>query len=465
MADGAKCPNLQWCYHLYRKMFKKEYGEPTGLAMIDALRSLVAKYNEDCGSVCAKVETFGSEVVVVLCSPLMKRVHEYLKASGEMLFLDSGGMMDRQNSRVFTFLAPSVAGALPMGMIITSSESEDVLTFGMKELLTTLPSCAFYGRGTQGPVVGMTDDSTAERNSLKNVFLDIILLLCLFHILSALWRYVWDSKHKVDPKNKEEIFLLFKQWCLTKEEDDFKKRYNVLLADPRISGNKHLKKHIEDLCGRASEWALCYRNHLLVRGYNTDNYSEAAIRRFKEDVMNRVRAYSLTQLFDFFTTRLEAYFERRIADVLNNRKENYWKSKHFIKASKLERLKCFQSSRDNMFIVHNTEKKPTYIVDIELELCSCPVGFNGAPCKPQYAVIKDFNLSSTQYLPFEDVKAKAILHKIMTTTAPRPGWYAPLKSGPISHCNEVNDGDVDGNTWHTETCETASYSGGKFLEP
>lgn len=129
LADGSACPNLQWCYHLYRKTFLKEYGPASGEGMVESLSGAIEKYNAESGSVCAVVKKFQeTDLIVALCSPLMKRVHRLLKSSGEINFLDSGGSMDRHNSRVFTILAPSVAGALPLGMIITSSESEDVLS-------------------------------------------------------------------------------------------------------------------------------------------------------------------------------------------------------------------------------------------------------------------------------------------------------------------------------------------------
>ncbi|KAK3916869.1 Hemoglobin subunit beta [Frankliniella fusca] len=443
LADGAECPNLQWCYYLYRKTFLKEYGPASGEGMLQSLTAAVKKYNEDAGSECAAVKKFEeTDLLVVLCSPLMKRVHTLLKSSGEINFLDAGGSMDRDNSRIFTVLAPSVAGALPLGMIITSSESEDVLTEGMKMLQSIMPSDAFFGRGpTRGPLVMMTDDSKTERNTLTKCFPGIVLLLCFFHILQAFWTYVWDSKHNVKAEEKEEVYFIFKDWCYTRTEEDFLKHYHDILCNPLYSKNKFLVKHVKGLFLRAREWALCYRSELLIRGNNTNNYSEITIRQYKDLVMHRLKAYSVVQLFDFFTTRLESYFERRIAVVVNNRKENYYTSKHFIQPSKLRNLQCAESSHKQMFIVQNVEKGTKYTVDMELEICSCPVGFNGAPCKHQFAVAKMFNLSTSQFLPYDDKAAKAILHQIMTTSVPKPGWYASLKGGPVTSVTEAELGD------------------------
>ena len=38
-------------------------------------------------------------VIVALCTPLMKRVHRIIKHSNELVFMDAGGSMDRHNYR------------------------------------------------------------------------------------------------------------------------------------------------------------------------------------------------------------------------------------------------------------------------------------------------------------------------------------------------------------------------------
>ncbi|XP_034250643.1 uncharacterized protein LOC117651038 [Thrips palmi] len=296
-------------------------------------------------------------------------------------------------------------------------------------LMDIVTSDAFGGRGSQGPQIIMTDDSTSERNALKRMFPGIIALLCLFHVLQAMWRYIWDSKHKADSSDKLEIYILFRDVCYEQNEDDFKEKYESMLAFPKVKANSGLVKHFKDLYERAPEWALAYRVDLLTRGNNTNNYSEATVRLMKDLVFQRLKAYSEVQMFDFFTTRLEAFFERRLANVLNGRQENYWKSKHFIHPSKLAPLRCEKSPQEGFYLVKNVERKTEYVVDMKHEVCSCHVGRNGAPCKHQMAVVQSFNIMSTQLLPI-DLESKLALHKIMTTVSAPPEWYAPLKGGP-----------------------------------
>lgn len=95
---------------------------------------------------------------------------------------------------------------------------------------------------------------------------------------------------------------------------------------------------------RAAEWALCFRNNVLTRGHNTDNYCEATMRILKDKILFRTKAFSLVQVFDFLTTRIDLYFERRITAVVNNRVENYVASRYHIHESKRIPLSCTKIS-------------------------------------------------------------------------------------------------------------------------
>ena len=51
--------------------------------------------------------------------------------------------------------------------MITSDEQEETLVQGLNQLTDVLPQGVFYGRGaSKGPLIAMTDDSSAERNAL-----------------------------------------------------------------------------------------------------------------------------------------------------------------------------------------------------------------------------------------------------------------------------------------------------------
>ena len=96
-----------------------------------------------------------------------------------MVCVDAMSSVDRVSNLVFRMIIPTPAGGMPMGLLITSSENEDVLT----EVLTMwrdkcLPTYPFNKKGGDkiGPTLFMTDDASAEINSLR-LILHLLLIL------------------------------------------------------------------------------------------------------------------------------------------------------------------------------------------------------------------------------------------------------------------------------------------------
>ncbi|KAK3926335.1 Protein FAR-RED ELONGATED HYPOCOTYL 3 [Frankliniella fusca] len=445
-ADRSKCPDVKWASRLYYKIFRKVYGEPHGEEMVASLEDFIRKFNESQGSKCAVMQKLDEkDLIVAICTPLMKRIHSRLRSAGEIMFVDSSGTMDVLNTRVFVLLCPSIAGALPLGILLVSSEAEMVIKAALDLWMSLLPDDnSFGGRGKQGPKIIMTDDSSAERNSLRAVFPDSVLLLCIFHVLQAYWRYVWNTDHKVDKNDRADVYFPFRETLYCLDPEEFKSLWAKMIDLPAVKNNPYLVKHLNDLKSRVPEWALHMRTDLLVRGHNTNNYAEATMRILKDLICHRTKAFSPVQLLDFLVTRYVSYLERRIVDVINNRVVNSHRSRYFITPKKLEPLKCHPLSRPHTYLVENNSKGTKYFVNMIDEICSCPVGRNGATCKHQCAVVRDFNVPSTQVQNFshhEDPKLKQdLFHIVYGSSAKLPqDWFAPLI--PLASQHQDNSGD------------------------
>ena len=72
-----------------------------------------------------------------------------------------------------------------------------------------MSNLAFYGAGEIGPVAWMTDHAVAERNALAEVFPQARRLLCTFHTLQALWRFLWQSSTGCPLKDRKPVMKLF----------------------------------------------------------------------------------------------------------------------------------------------------------------------------------------------------------------------------------------------------------------
>ncbi|KAJ8332867.1 hypothetical protein SKAU_G00417630 [Synaphobranchus kaupii] len=122
-ANRALCPDLHFCYRLYQKVTKQEFGEQSGAGMLAALERQIDTYNLACNNTCAKLKmSSGGTPLVAICSPLMRQTHS-LKHSGELCFIDSSGNMDREDCRVFLLLTHTCAGGRPLGIVMMSNGS------------------------------------------------------------------------------------------------------------------------------------------------------------------------------------------------------------------------------------------------------------------------------------------------------------------------------------------------------
>jgi len=213
-------------------------------------------------------------------------------------------------------LTHSFAGALPLGIIITSTEKEGAVVLGLRLLLEIVGENGFYGRGHLGPQVIMTDNCSSERNAILEVFPHIVLLLCTFHILQAAWRYIWDNKHKVTNKqHKLHVYSKFKRMVYAQSEENFDKEYNDFREDTICKLYPRIQKYVFKLMKLKHDWAHCFRKELRIRGNNTNNYAEATMCILKDKIFDRKKTFNIVQLVEFIVTRVDKYFERKLIDL------------------------------------------------------------------------------------------------------------------------------------------------------
>lgn len=89
-------------------------------------------------------------------------------------------------------------------------------------------SYAFFGRGKCGPRLFMTDDSEAERKALLSTYKDSTLLLCTFHILQAMWHFLWDGKHKITKEHRPQLLRMVKRLLYCNSEQNFDDIYQCM---------------------------------------------------------------------------------------------------------------------------------------------------------------------------------------------------------------------------------------------
>lgn len=323
-------------YRVFQQTFSGEFGPGYGDGMMVKLEERITKMNTGFGEKCISLKKITeNEYAIAICTPTMKRINTLWDRSGEMVLIDSSGNMDRHGVRVFLMLTYSPVGGLPVGVLITTSETEEVVQQGLELYLTLLPEDAFGGRGMKGPKLFMTDDCAASRNALHTVFPSASLYLCVFHVLQAVWRYLLDSKHGVGMADRQEIFYIVKEMLWADDQETLESVYSKLVLHCSDKDYSCLLKYFNDLYERRKEWGLCYREfsadngYSLVRANNTNNICEAAVRVLKEKILKRVQAFNVVQLLDFLCDPYSSYYVGKLLDAANGKFEDYTLSTRF----------------------------------------------------------------------------------------------------------------------------------------
>ena len=241
-ADRSRLPGWFWTYYWHRLWLDSTVGSRDGVDALQKAEAMVQQFDQDCkqefpleGGECYSriAQSPSGETVIIIVDPFMRRVHSYIPQAGEIVMVDATSNLDRLDTKLFHFMCPSTVGALPLAEMMTTREDEDTIKFGLEILKTVLPPGAFYGRGRQmGPQVMMTDDCLAERNALSSSWPNCVLLLCIFHVLKAVWAWLWEGKHSIATSDKPPLLNIFRRVLNAETEGELADRLEEMYADP-----------------------------------------------------------------------------------------------------------------------------------------------------------------------------------------------------------------------------------------
>ena len=336
---------------------------------------------------------------------------------------------------MFVISTSSAAGGLPLGIVITSGESANLIHRAMTVLTALFPDGPFYGQGSPANVI--TDDSAAERDGLRKVWANSKLFLCIFHFLQSMWRWLLSADNKIPKDERQYLMNQVRKLVYAKTETSLESEYTLFQNNLIVKKHKNFVSHMEKTWERRQEWAVCFRDDALMRGIGTNNYAESGIRILKDIVFKRVKAYNLIQLFEFLTITFEVNYERRLLAVAYNRVDRYISLRYKgLGASNVDHNDIRKSTESTcMYIVKSQTRSIEYEVDTERWTCTCSVGrtghSSGEPCKHQHAVANKHNLTAPNLVPYFNASGRH-LHAIVA--------LGPEKAGDMSfYCGMTED--------------------------
>ena len=166
----------------------------------------------------------------------------------------------------------SVVGALPLG-IITSDETTATLSKAFRMYQDILPPMAFFGN-VDGPSIIMTDNCSELREALRSVWPKATLLLCLFHIIQQVWKWLNDKKNLIDISDRKSLMAKFKSLAYQTDTKNFEDKYESIMAIQSNEDDDNVNLDEEDewmllypqyttylasIDDIKRDWALCYR--------------------------------------------------------------------------------------------------------------------------------------------------------------------------------------------------------------
>jgi len=223
----------------------------------------------------------------------------------------------------------------------------------------------------------------------------------------------------------QEFQLVMRAHCISEVET----AYEDLLSSSGATKYLLWKNYVQNLWKSRERWCMAWRG-AEMRGHQTNNFTEAAVRLFKDVVLSRCKAYNSIALMDFICTSLETYYTRRFRTFANSRcsaprklLEGVMKKTGYLQFSDIKQ------DGDIYYVPSEKDKLTLYEVNVSIGACSCPVGNLGRFCKHQCAVYKFFDTKIPNVPPIntDSRKEMAILY---LGDIPDESFYEPLMPQP-----------------------------------
>ena len=183
-----------------------------------------------------------------------------------------------------------------------------------------------------------------------------------------------DSKNRIGHRDRIILIKVVKSMVYSKSEIELNTIHSQLKSHEVAKKYPQFLQHINSLWPRRKEWAVCFRQDILIRGNNTNNYAEAGIRIIKDQVFSRIKTYNLIQMFSFITESMEVYYQRKLLNVSNNRLDNVVAEKFLGKGASTVQQGLIESLGNGMYKVQSRHRlqggeEKYHVVDMHIGAC------------------------------------------------------------------------------------------------
>ena len=375
-------------------------------------------------------------LAIVIVTPLMSRFLSKLKGKVPH-FVDSACGCDQTDTSITSFLAPSEAGAIPIAIMLHDSQSTESYATGFNMIKSVWDKKSKYEIACF-----VCDDSSSLHAALKITWPLVIILLCIFHVLQALWNWLFKAGNKIELQDRKLLINNFKNLVYAENINDFQTEYEKLIALPQAQKYDKFIKHVDHLYDRKEMWAFAYRKNILVRGHNTNNFAEASFRIFKDIILKRLKAFNIISLMNFITQNLEEHYSSKLLLFVYDRERKpylAYKTKLNLGEKYLNLLEeSIVVLDENLYqLTSSSNTNKSYTVDSTAGVCTCYAGSQGSFCKHQVAVHLKYNIDfpNSPLLSLEDKKELLFISQGVVNVDEE--FFKPMLKSPVKQVDNV----------------------------
>ncbi|RXN17254.1 zinc finger SWIM domain-containing 1-like protein [Labeo rohita] len=196
------------------------------------------------------------DLIIVLQTEFMRK--DLQNNGSNIVFFDATYCVNQYSFPLFTLLVRDDHGhGFPVAYIITSSETQETLKLALQKLRPVFP---------KPPRCFMVDKDMSEINALNAVFPESDVLLCWYHVLQAVVRWLMKSDSGVcgphSSNTRREILDYFKKMKACAMKTDFDRVAKEFLKDFSHCQEvcKYFQRYWEPISHRWADYGRCY-NH------------------------------------------------------------------------------------------------------------------------------------------------------------------------------------------------------------
>ena len=307
--DRSLIPDLRSVYSLFEKEKSINFGS-ANISEFD-----IEKFQADNQHIKLKFcRNPDGGFIIAFCNELMLGAAQSPLASN-IICIDSTSGMDRSNGHLFNLIVPGPVGSLSIGMFITFSETVQSITLGLEILKLLLQE---NGISCFNPKFFMSDDSSAQKAAIKNNFPSATILLCQFHVVQALWRWLQSNALK---STRVKIVNLFRKCMYTTSnyEDSKIALYNEIQNDPKLSS------HFDRVFVNEKQFATFYRKEFNLGDVNTNNIIENSFLVIKSKYLERSKVFNILHLIQKISENYTSFQSLKLIDFKNGRAKYFYR--------------------------------------------------------------------------------------------------------------------------------------------